>query len=398
MTIDLDEERARSAIVEGLDVGVRPVVSPLIPVRVLVVTLLVVMIVVATPALLRHRSGTTPPFGPARNGRIAWAIDGDIMVGDPITGTTTPLVDGPGIDRNPVYSLDGSRLAFLRQVSTDQSRFDIFVSAADGSGPVMVTAVPVPMPAALEWTPDSDALLMNDADGRIFRHSIHGSPGRLVVDAVHLEPNASRAPDGAELLYERDGDPGALYVMARDGSHPRQLIGPTAQQCSCTLAGPARWSPDGQAIAFAIRLDAAETRTFVMAADGSGLHRLTDDTGAWIEDDPTWSPTGDRIAVNRWQRDDAGDWQVRPIGIVPASGGHAEPVGVAPAAKGALIEWSPDGRSILSLPKTVIDGYKAYPNGTGSVAKPVIIDIENGSSTQLDWSVGSVASWQRQAP
>ena len=60
---------------------------------------------------------------------------------------------------------------------------------------------------------------------------------------------------------------------------------------------------------------------------------------------------------------------------------------VAPAADGALDDWSPDGRSIPSLPKTLIDAYASFPDATGSVARPVIIDVADGFSRQIDWSV-----------
>lgn len=397
MTYDADEERPRPMIVDTFDVAIRPVTRPLVPARSVLALMIVLMVLTALPALLGRRIGTTPPFGPTRNGRIVWAIDGDIVSGDPTTGMTRVVIAGPGTDRNPIYSPDGSRIAFLRQIPTDQGRFDIFVSDADGASPVMVSAVPMPMPNAVEWLPDGHALLVDDADGRLLRYSIHGAPARLVGDGVRLEPGAARPPDGAELLYERTADPGSLYVMARDGSRPRQLVGPTADACACRLAGPARWSPDGQMIAFAVRLDGIDSRIFVMNADGTGLHRLTDEDGPWIEADPAWSSAGDRIAFNRWH-DDAGAAEIRPIGIVGVAGGDVQSIGVAPAADGALIEWSPDGRSILSLPKTLIDAYISYPNGTGSVARPVILGVDDGSSRLLDWSVGSVASWQRQAP
>src|ERR1044071_4874867 len=116
MTPDTEDDRGRFACADQLEVGVRPVARPLIPARAFVAVMIVVMALVAVPALLGRRIGTTPHFGPARNGLIAWAIDGDIMAGDPLTGTTRVVVPGAGIDRNPVYSRDGSRLAFLRQI------------------------------------------------------------------------------------------------------------------------------------------------------------------------------------------------------------------------------------------------------------------------------------------
>src|SRR5689334_16317451 len=109
MTLDADQPRERTAFTDHLDVGVRPVARPLVPARALAAALLVVTVLAATPALLGHRTGTVSAFGPARNGLIAWAIDGDIVVGAASTGTTKALVAGPGLDRNPVFSPDAAR-------------------------------------------------------------------------------------------------------------------------------------------------------------------------------------------------------------------------------------------------------------------------------------------------
>jgi dipeptidyl aminopeptidase/acylaminoacyl peptidase len=268
----------------------------------------------------------------------------------------------------------------------------------DGSAPVVVSAASITMPGAVEWAPDGASLLVNDADMRLTRYFVDGSPSRLLLEEVHLEPDAFRPPDGAQILYEREDHPGTLYAMNENGTGVRQLFGPVTAPCACGLAGPARWSPDGRRIAFPVSPDGVQARMFVMNADGTAPRKLADEAGVWVENDPAWSPDGDRIAFNRWQRDDAGDWHVRTIAIAPAAGGEIRSVGVAPAEGGALIEWAPDGRSILSLPGTLAEAFTWSPNADGTVARPVLIDLADGSSPQLNWSVASTSSWQRLAP
>ena len=58
-----------------------------------------------------------------------------------------------------------------------------------------------------------------------------------------------------------------------DGSEPTRLAQWTANTQECTDAS---WSPDGRAMAFWSDLD-GNADIHVIAADGSGLRRLTDD-------------------------------------------------------------------------------------------------------------------------
>ena len=53
-------------------------------------------------------------FGPAGNGIIAFEKDGDILAVDRPDGDPRPLVAGPELDSGPMFSPDGTRLAFRR--------------------------------------------------------------------------------------------------------------------------------------------------------------------------------------------------------------------------------------------------------------------------------------------
>jgi len=378
------------------DLAVHSVPSPRLPLRAIGAALLIVALLLAAVVIVGSRAKVPPPFGPAGNGMITWALDGDVFIGDPATGAVQRVVATDDLDRNPVFSRDGSHLAFLRQVPAETGQFDLIVTRDDGGAPIVLTAVPTSIPDAVEWAPDGKSLLVNDSNGVLTRYFVDGSAGEPMLEGVHLEPDAFRPPDGSQILYERTDDPGALYVMNADGSGPRPLFEPKTAPCTCSLAGPARWSPDGRSVAFSLDLDGVQARLYVADADGGGLRPLAQEEGVWTENDPAWSPDGTRIAFNRWQRDDAGDWTIRPIGITAVTGGAVTPIGVAPISDGALIEWSPDGTMVLSLPGSLTEAFTWAPFGQ-TIARPILFDLSDGSSRQLDWSVGSISSWQRVA-
>ena len=77
-----------------------------------------VLLVAIALAVIGSQPHVPAPFGPARNGLLTYATpSGDIATVDPVTGLVTTIVGGPEIDRAPVFSRDGTRIAFIRQVA-----------------------------------------------------------------------------------------------------------------------------------------------------------------------------------------------------------------------------------------------------------------------------------------
>ena len=60
------------------------------------------------------------PFGLAANGIVAYGSGGDIYTVDPETGSRRAIVTGPTDDHDPRFSLDGTKVAFLRRVRARQ--------------------------------------------------------------------------------------------------------------------------------------------------------------------------------------------------------------------------------------------------------------------------------------
>ena len=100
-------------------------------------TLLLIAIAAAAIFVGSQQSRVPPPFGPAANGQIPYVSEGDIYLGDPVTGETKLIVGDAGDDALPQFSPDGTRLAFIRDVPVDGAGplpIDIYVANADGSG------------------------------------------------------------------------------------------------------------------------------------------------------------------------------------------------------------------------------------------------------------------------
>jgi Tol biopolymer transport system component len=160
------------------------------------------------------------------------------------------------------------------------------------------------------------------------------------------------------------------------------------------ISGSVRYSPDGRFIALGLN-GATDTyaRIHVMNADGTGLRRLDNEPGTFVDNDLVWSPDGSRIAFNRWREESTDNWSILPIGIVSVNGGPVTSLGPTPVPEGALFDWSPDGTAIVSVHGPL----SGFPSLT-TTARPLEIDANRGTSHELPWQVNSVTSYQRLAP
>ena len=139
-------------------------------------------------------------------GRVALDIrdeQNDIWTWDLTRKTLTRLTFNPAIDRAPVWTPDGTRVAFSMATGSAEP---VFIQAADGSGtPTRVTPeTGVFLPAS--FTPDGKQLLVHpsasapydlqivDIDGK--------SPPRPLLAEPYSESNGVVSPDGRWLAYQ----------------------------------------------------------------------------------------------------------------------------------------------------------------------------------------------------
>ena len=243
-----------------VDIARQPVIAPRLPLRSIGLGLLVIGLMLAVVALIAvgPRPNPPPPFGPARNGAVAYSADGDIFTVAGVGSEPMAIVTGPEWDQDPKWSLDGSRLGFLRKAHRAEAVSTLFVALADGSH---VTGIPLE-PSVIDsyaFSPDGRKILISaQVRGRaaILIAPIDASPVRR-LDIGRPAANASwRPPLGDEVLFT-DLDSywtgfGGIYAIRPDGGPIRTIL-PSADD---RHRGLAAWSPDGTRIAYSEWTDA----------------------------------------------------------------------------------------------------------------------------------------------
>ena len=111
-----------------------------------------------------NRPALPAPFGVARNGAIASEVNGEIVILDPESGSSSTILGGVAPDTGALFSRDGTRLAYIREAAPGE--FGLWVADVDGrnqreldAGKSAVTCV------AIEWSPDGSSMTVNGTFG-----------------------------------------------------------------------------------------------------------------------------------------------------------------------------------------------------------------------------------------
>ncbi len=198
---------------------------------------------VPTPLSDQKGEYLDPRFSPDGR-RLALTRDWqDIWIYEMERGAMTRLTFAPGVNRLPVWSPDGGRLAFCSERNGDTN---IFWKRADGSGEVEQLTESSHAQHPTAWSPDGKVLAFGERDPEtssdIWLMTLVGKRERQRFLKTPFREKAARfSPDGRWLAYQSNESgryevyvraypgSGSMYQISTDGGQ-RPLWGPKSKE------------------------------------------------------------------------------------------------------------------------------------------------------------------------
>src|SRR5207245_5353848 len=191
-----------------------------------------------------------------------------------------------------------------------------------------------------------DLYLADAETGRVLRRLVKSTLSNNFESLRFINSAGSFSPDGRSFAIaakHRDRDDLVILDVNKDEEVrriPLPLNGLTTPS----------WSPDGKQLVFT-GYDGGISDLFVVNADGSGPHRLTNDKYADLE--PSWSPDGKTIAFVT-DRSPATDFDALKFGslriaLLHLQTGALDILRHMDQGKNINPAWAPHGRSLASV-------------------------------------------------
>ena len=226
-----------------------------------------------------------------------------------------PITSTHGIESDPAWSPDGSRIAFSAQKK--QGREICVVIPQDG--PVQQLTNNSRFNLTPTWSPDSRSLAFLSYDkklSRLCRIGALGGPERVLASIEGFTPSGlSWSPDGGHIAFSKRPAPGtsfAIHTINLADDQVRQLSQPSHEHWGDHKP---KFSPEGRHIAFIrgiapgiqelMRLDLETGETIQITHDARRVNGLA------------WSPDGEYLIYSSTLTVPQGIWSVPMTGGEP---------------------------------------------------------------------------------
>jgi TolB protein len=256
-----------------------------------------------------------------------------VILSNSYTGTN-PRRQAHAFANDIVYAITGKKGIGLTQIAFKAQAPDgtgeIYVSDFDGHGAQSITRDNA-IVAAPAWVPGRLALYYTSyARGNpdIFYSNLSTGERRIFAKYSGLNTSAAVSPDGSKVAMILDtAGVVNVYVCNADGTELKRLTTSEEDSSPC-------WSPDGQWICFATKIQSHRVLAKVPA--GGGKIQVVRTSGAPNPTEPDWSPDGKWIAFTSQTSE-------FDICVMPADGSK-DPVVLV---RGQDPSWSPNSRTLV---------------------------------------------------
>jgi Tol biopolymer transport system component/tRNA A-37 threonylcarbamoyl transferase component Bud32 len=210
---------------------------------------------------------------------------------------TLPLTTAPGLEQDPAWSPEGTRIAYA---SDESGNMDIWVRQIAAGQRLNLTKDYTGYDGKPAWSPNGEWIAFvskRDGGGIFMIPALGGIPKRVVslsfapcLSYIGAIPPVCWSPAGTELAYAVDGN---LYIIPASGGTPTPVpLPPTGLIIG--YSEPA-WSSDRERIACTgfVATGVSTSQIWSVRCDGSDPLPVT--RGKAFNSNPIWSPDGRQL-------------------------------------------------------------------------------------------------------
>ncbi len=270
-----------------------------------------------------------------------------LVITDPKTGKTTPLVSAEGLEEYAI-SADGMLIAYT--VFEEGGQGDIWLVDRRDKIPHPITDCVDSFCHAPAWNPDGSQIAYertdrteSGRDSRVWIVSLSDLSTHLLFDDPQILGQApSWSPDGSRIAVFDPSLPGIrVHEQGQD-----DVILPTLQDVS------GHFSPDGTRLVYPVLTNGAlgsEFYTHLLLYDfTSGTTTNLSGEDAPIDDgEASWSPDGTRLIVARRYLDSARFQRGKDLYLLDPASGDVQALVTDRGTNHAIPRWDKSGRRII---------------------------------------------------